>query len=86
MPTIRLTVALAMGALDRSRHGRLLRRLADSGGKVGQSRRGRRRPVDALERAIANGFRDRDRIEHEPLFDRLRNDPRFSAAISALKQ
>jgi dienelactone hydrolase len=48
--------------------------------------RNTRRAVDALERAITNGFRDRDRIEHEPAFDRLRNDPKFAAAISALKK
>jgi len=34
----------------------------------------KRGAVNALERAIANGFDDRDRIEHDPLFDGLRGD------------
>ena len=55
---------------------------------LAQSRAGihdRRGALGALERAIANGFDDRNRIEHDPLFDGLRNDPRFAAAVSALK-
>ena len=38
---------------------------------LAQSRAGthdRRRALDALEKAIDNGFDDRDRIEHDPLF------------------
>ena len=45
-----------------------------------------RRALDALERAVAHGFGDRDRIEREPLFERLRNDPRYAAAISAIEK
>jgi predicted esterase len=43
-----------------------------------------RRALEALRQPVANGFRDRDRIAHDPLFDRLRNDPRFAAAISPI--
>jgi tetratricopeptide (TPR) repeat protein len=45
----------------------------------------KRGALDALERAIANGFDARDRIEHDPLFDGLRKEPKFAAAITALK-
>ncbi len=34
----------------------------------------KRGALDALDRAVANGFDDRDRIEHDPLFDSLRKD------------
>ena len=34
----------------------------------------KRGALDALDHAIANGFDDRDRIEHDPLFDGLRGD------------
>lgn len=44
------------------------------------------RALDALERAIANGFDDRDRVEHDPLFDGLRKEPKYAATISVLKQ
>jgi predicted esterase len=44
----------------------------------------KRGALDALERAVANGFGDRNRIEHDPLFDGLRKEPKFAAAISAL--
>jgi len=39
------------------------------------------RALEALQRAVANGFRDQDRIEHDAVFDNLRKDPRFAAAI-----
>jgi predicted esterase len=47
--------------------------------------RDKRGALDALDRAIANGFDDRARIEHDPLFDGLRKEPKYTAAISALK-
>ena len=46
----------------------------------------KRHALDALERAIANGFDSRNRIEHDALFDGLRNEPKYAASISALKQ
>ena len=42
----------------------------------------KRGALNALERAIANGFDSRDRIEHDPLFDSLRKDPRYAAIMS----
>ena len=45
----------------------------------------KRRALDALDRAIAQGFDDPNRIDHEKLFDALRNDPRFLAAVSGLR-
>jgi predicted esterase len=44
----------------------------------------KRGALDALERSIANGFDDRDRLEHDPLFDALRKEPKYAAAISSL--
>ena len=41
---------------------------------AGKDKRG---ALDALGQAIANGFRDRDRLESEPLLDPLRKDPKF---------
>lgn len=46
----------------------------------------KRGALDALERAVANGFDSRDRIERDPLFDGLRKEPKYAAALSALKQ
>jgi predicted esterase len=42
--------------------------------------------VSALERAIATGFRERERIERQPAFDRVRNSPTFVKAIAALSK
>lgn len=42
----------------------------------------KRGALDALARAVANGFDDRDRIEHDPLFDALRKDPKYAAIMS----
>ena len=42
------------------------------------------RAFEALQRAVANGFRDPDRIEHDAVFESLRKDPRFAAAISKM--
>jgi predicted esterase len=43
----------------------------------------KRRALDALERAVANGFRDRDRVEQDPVFAALRNDARYAAIFAA---
>ncbi len=43
-----------------------------------------RRALEALQRAVAAGFRDQERIEREPVFDSLRKDPRFAAAVSGM--
>jgi len=56
---------------------------------VAESRAGthdKRGALDALERAVANGFDDRDRIEHDPLFDGLRKEAKYAAALSAIKR
>ncbi|HXR37104.1 MAG TPA: hypothetical protein VN754_14200, partial [Candidatus Binataceae bacterium] len=45
----------------------------------------KRGALDALQRAIATGFDSRDRVEHDPLFDGLRKEPKYATAISALK-
>jgi len=45
----------------------------------------KRGALNAFERAIANGFDDRDRIEHDPLFDALRKEPKYAAAVSLLR-
>ena len=44
----------------------------------------KRGALEALERAIANGFAERDRIERDPLFDGLRKEPKYATALSAL--
>jgi len=44
----------------------------------------KRRALDALEHAVANGFRDRERIAREPLLDPLRKEPRYAAAIAGI--
>jgi len=44
----------------------------------------KRGALEALERAVANGFHDRDRIERDPLFDGLRKEPRYAAVLSSI--
>jgi predicted esterase len=44
----------------------------------------KRRALEALEQAVANGFRDRDRIAREPLLEPLRKEPRYAAAIAGI--
>ena len=44
----------------------------------------KRRALEALKHAIDGGFRDRDRLEHNPLFEPLRKEPKYAAATSAL--
>lgn len=45
----------------------------------------RRDSLRALEQAVSNGFRDRERMEGEPLLERLRDEPRYRAAVEKLK-
>ncbi|MFY9724740.1 MAG: hypothetical protein WAJ87_04555 [Bryobacteraceae bacterium] len=54
---------------------------------VAESRAGthdKRGALDALERAIANGFDGRDRIEHDPLFDGLRKEAKYAAGVAEI--
>jgi predicted Zn-dependent protease len=44
----------------------------------------KRRALEALEMAVAAGFRDRDRISGEPLLKPLRKEPRYAAAIAGI--
>lgn len=44
------------------------------------------RALEALEQATENGFRDRQRIEQEPFFTRLQNDPRYKGVLQKLQQ
>lgn len=48
--------------------------------------REKRRALDALQHAIEKGFSDRERIESDPLFEGLRKEPKYAAAISALSR
>jgi predicted esterase len=41
--------------------------------------------VSALEKAIAHGFRDRDRIARQPAFEALRGSPAFVKAVGAIR-
>jgi len=42
------------------------------------------RAVEAMERAVANGFRNRERVERDPLFDGVRKDARFAALVEKI--
>jgi len=44
-----------------------------------------RRAVEALEQAVAHGFRDARRIEQEPLFARLHKESRYQAVLQKLR-
>ncbi len=44
----------------------------------------KRGAIDALAKAIEHGFRDRSRIDQEPLFNRYRNDRKFQAAVDSI--
>lgn len=48
--------------------------------------RDHRKALDALHQAVAHGFRDAGRAEREPAFDSIRRDPRFAAAVEAMKK
>lgn len=41
--------------------------------------------LEALERAVALGFHDLDRLGNEPAFAKLRTDPKFLAALAKLR-
>ncbi|MBZ5592616.1 MAG: hypothetical protein LAP39_10305 [Acidobacteriia bacterium] len=72
--------ALELAVLARPENAEAWYALAES--RAGSHEK--RRALDALERAIAEGFSDRDRIVRDPLFEGLRKEPRYAAAISAL--
>ena len=42
--------------------------------------------LKAIEQAVSYGFRDRERIEAEPLLAPLRAEPGFEAALEAMKR
>lgn len=42
--------------------------------------------VKYLQRAVSNGFKDGQKIEAEPAFSALRNDPNFSQIVASLKK
>jgi predicted esterase len=44
----------------------------------------KRRALEALEHAVASGFRDRDRIARDPQWEPLRKEPSYAAAIAAI--
>jgi len=46
----------------------------------------KRRALDALEEAIAHGFRDRDRIAGDPLWESLRKEPRYAKAMAGMEK
>jgi predicted esterase len=46
----------------------------------------KRRALEALEKAAANGFRDAARIEHEPLLAPVRGDRRYQAILESINQ
>jgi len=45
----------------------------------------KRRALEALEQAAANGFRDAERMEGEPLLAPARTDPRYQAVLRTLR-
>lgn len=40
--------------------------------------------LQSLEQAVASGFKDRERIEQDPLFQRLRDDSRFRTIVETI--
>ncbi|HEY1242802.1 MAG TPA: hypothetical protein VGF16_19710 [Bryobacteraceae bacterium] len=46
----------------------------------------KRRALDALEQAIANGFRDRDRLARDPQWEPLRKEARYAAAMAGMEK
>jgi predicted esterase len=57
--------------------------LAKTNARKGKA--GRKRALDALEKAVALGWTDRARIDGEPLFDDLRQDKRFQEIVGRMK-
>ena len=45
----------------------------------------RNKAIEALQQAIAAGFRDAGRINEEKAFDKIRTDPGFAAAVETLR-
>jgi dienelactone hydrolase len=46
----------------------------------------KRRALEALEKAVANGFRDTARIEQEPLLATLRDNARYKTVVESLRR
>jgi len=44
----------------------------------------KRRALEALERAVASGFRDRDRIARDSAWEPLRKEPKYAEALAAI--
>jgi hypothetical protein len=45
----------------------------------------KKRAIEILERAVAVGYDDPARVESEPAFVKLRNDPRFQTAVANIR-
>jgi len=64
----------------------------DSGGAwyslaVAQSAAGnKKRAIEALEKAAANGFRDAARVEQESHFSGIRDNPRYKAVVESMRR
>jgi predicted esterase len=74
--------ALELAVLARPENAEALYALAES--RAGAHEK--RRALEALEHAIEKGFGDRGRIESDALFEGLRKEPRYAAAISEIKK
>ena len=56
--------------------------IAETNARKGKA--GRKRALDALEKAVALGFADRAAIDREPAFDELRQDKRFQEIVGKM--
>jgi len=74
--------ALELAVLIRPENAEAWYALAES--RAGSHQK--RRSLDALQHAVEKGFNDRDRIERDPLFDGLRKEPKYAAALASLKR
>lgn len=45
----------------------------------------KKKAIEALQQAVAAGFKDAARVEEEKAFDKIRSDPAFVAAIASLR-
>ena len=63
-----------IGVLVRPENGNAWYTLAVARAATGNTRRA----LDALEQAMAHGFRSRERIEAEPLLDKVRREKKYA--------